>query len=138
MLRHGPHVRRHEPMRLGVWHARSIYLTTALLVVSGLLWLGFHYFLRIDGEFGPQPHPLEYWWLRLHGASAMLSLIALGSVMPVHIRRAWALRRNRVTGVAISALLAFLVLTGYALYYFAGGASRGWISIAHWAIGLAL
>jgi hypothetical protein len=137
MLRHGPHVRRHEPIRLGRWHERSVYLCIALLVLSGVLWLVFHHFLRVDGEFGSTPHPLEYQWLRLHGAAAMLSLIVIGSMLPVHVRRAWELRKNIVTGLATAGVLGVLVLTGYALYYFAGG-SRAVISAAHWIVGLAL
>ena len=138
MLRHGPHVRRHEPIRLGRWHERAVYLSIALLVISGVLWLVFHHFLRVRGEFGSSPHPLEYWWLRLHGAAAMLSLIVIGSMLPVHVRRAWELRKNIATGLAASGVLAVLVLTGYALYYFAGGSSRAFISATHWIIGLAL
>ena len=138
MLRHGPHVRRHEPIRLGRWHERAVYFSVALLILSGVLWLLFHYFFRIQGEFGPSPHPLEYWWLRLHGAAAMLSLIVIGSMLPVHVRRAWELRKNIATGLATAAVLVLLVVTGYALYYFAGGSSRAVISVSHWIIGLAL
>ena len=136
-MRHGPHVRRHEPIRLGHWHERSVYVTTGLVIVSGVLWLVFHYFMRVPGEFGAQPHPLEYWWLRLHGAAAMLSLISLGSMLPVHVRRAWELRKNIATGLIMSAVLLVLITTGYALYYFAGG-GRIWISFVHWGLGLTL
>ena len=138
MLRHGPHVRRHEPIRLGHWHERSVYLSFGLLVATGVLWLVFHYFLRISDEYGTRPHALEYWWLRLHGAAAMLSLIVLGSMLPIHIRRAWELGKNLRTGLVLSAALFVLIATGYALYYFAGGSSRFWISLLHWALGLCL
>lgn len=138
MMRHGPHVRRHEPIRLGRWHERSVYLSTGLLMVTGALWLVFHYFMRTPGEFGEQPHVLEYWWLRLHGATAMLSLMSVGSMLPVHVRRAWELRKNIATGLVMFAVLLVLIATGYALYYFAGGNSRSWISLVHWGLGLAL
>lgn len=138
MLRHGPHVRRHEPIRLGRLHERAVYSSVALLILSGALWLVFHYFFRVEGEFGTSPHPLEYWWLRLHGAAAMVSLIVIGSMLPVHVRRAWELRKNIATGLMTVSVLALLVTTGYALYYFAGGSSRAAISAMHWIVGLTL
>src|SRR5512139_106729 len=66
-------------IRLGPRHKKLLYAGFALLWLSGALWLAFHYFFRIEGEFGPKPHPLEAWWLhpleawwlRLHGLMAM-------------------------------------------------------------------
>ena len=48
------------------------------LWLSGGLWLIFHYFMRPVGEFGPEPHALEPWWLALHGFFAFLSLTVIG------------------------------------------------------------
>jgi hypothetical protein len=62
-------------MRLSMRHRQWIYWISALLFGSGALWLICHYFVRIEGEFGPAPHPLESWALRVHGAAAMLALV---------------------------------------------------------------
>ncbi len=123
-------------MRLAQRHKRWVYWSVAMLFASGALWLLFHYFVRVHGEFGETPHPLEVWWLRLHGAAAMLVLIVVGSLLPVHIRVGWHQRRNLAAGVPLLALALLLALTGYALYYFGGEESRGWISVIHWAAGL--
>ena len=127
-----------QGIRLTRQHEWWIYLAVALLMTSGLLWLLFHYFVTVHGEFGPARHPLEAWWLKVHGAAAMLALVLIGTMMPVHIRKAWHAGKNRWTGGMMLSVLALLTVTAYALYYFAGEESRPWISLIHWAIGLGL
>ena len=107
------------------------------MFATGVLWLTFHYFVQVEGQFGPSPHPLEQWWLRLHGGAAMISLVVVGSLLPIHIRRGWHMRRNVLAGVSLSSMLVVLMLTGYALYYFGDERGRVWISAFHWCIGVA-
>jgi hypothetical protein len=127
-----------DTIRLGTWHQAAVYGVTAALAVSGLAWLIYHFFLAVPGDFGPQIHPMEPWMLRLHGAAAMAGLIVYGSLLPIHIRRAWALRRNIVLGVGLVTLMLLLTVTGYLLYYAGGEESRPVISTLHWAPGLAV
>ena len=68
----------------------------------------------------------------------MLTLVLFGTMMPVHIRKAWHAGKNRWTGAVMLAVLAALILTAYGLYYVAGEESRPWISVIHWAIGLGM
>ena len=110
------------PIRFAKPHKRVLYAVFALLWLSGALWLGFHYFLREVGEFGETAHPSEIWWLRLHGLMGFAILVAAGSALPIHSRRAWHLRKNRSTGFLMQTILLWLSLTGYALYYFASDA----------------
>jgi hypothetical protein len=128
----------HQPIRLGTRHKRALYAVFLILWGSGALWLLFHYFLRAPGEFGDAAHPLESWWLRLHGLMAFAALVAIGSVLPVHARRAWQLGKNRRSGLAMKAWLLWLAATGYALYYFASETNEAWLPLAHWIVGLAL
>lgn len=116
-------------------HERLIYLAVTFLALSGLVWLGARYGLRSDPEF---PHPLEAWALKLHGAATMLGLLALGSVLPQHVRFAWRVRRNRASGAAILAQTAILIVTAYGLYYAADENLRAWLSLGHWGFGLVL
>lgn len=125
-------------IRLGARHKRLFYAVFALAWTSGALWLLFHYFLGRQGDFGPEAHPLEAWWLRLHGLAAMLALIALGSVLPHHVKLAWSRGKNRRTGLPTLALAAWLAATGYALYYFSSDANAAWLPLLHWVAGLAL
>lgn len=125
-------------VKLGPRHKRTLYQVFLALWGSGALWLLFHHFLRVAGEFGDAAHPLEAWWLRLHGLAAFTALIAVGSVLPMHAQRWWQVGRNRGSGLAIKLWLAWLAATGYALYYFASEANEAWLPAAHWIAGLAL
>lgn len=128
----------HMPIRLGATHRKLLYGVFAAAWLSGVLWLGFHYFLQVEGDFGPMPHPLETWWLRLHGLFSFGMLIALGSVLPVHARRAWQLGKNRPSGLGMKLVFGWLAVTGYALYYFASEDNQAWLSLLHWTVGLTL
>jgi hypothetical protein len=124
-------------MRLSSGHRGWVYWGAAILFVSGALWLICHYFLQVEGEFGPTNNPLEPWALRVHGGAAMLALVLIGSLLPVHVRRAWHQRHNLAPGIALLAVMLLLTLSGYALYYFGDEETRPIVSLLHWAVGLA-
>jgi hypothetical protein len=113
-----------------------VYGVTAALVVSGIAWVVLHYFFARPGEYGPTIHPAEPWMLKLHGAAAMAGLIIYGSLLPVHIRRAWAIRRNIFLGIGLVLFMLALTVTGYLLYYAGDEETRPVISAVHWIIGL--
>ena len=128
--------RRSDSIRLGPWHQGAVYAATAVLAVSGIVWLVLHYFFAVPGEYGPRPHSLEPWMLRLHGAAAMAGLIIYGSLLPVHVRRAWSIRRNIALGIGLVTFMLLLTVTGYLLYYSGDENIRPIISAAHWILGL--
>lgn len=131
-------INRHPPIRLGPGQQRWFYSSVVVLWASGTLWLAFHYFLSTAGAFGPEPHPLEPWWLRLHGLAVMIGLVTLGSVAIHHAGRAWQLRKNRLMGAGLTIAFAWLAVSGYALYYFSTDANQAWLPLLHWIPGLAL
>ncbi len=118
-------------------HEGWVVATASALALTGILWLVGHYFLAQVDEYGASRHPLEGWALKFHGAAAMLFLVVLGTVLPVHARRAWHARLNHRTGLTVLGLALILVLTGYALYYAGSETLRPWLSLGHWAVGLA-
>jgi hypothetical protein len=120
--------------RLSRPHELWIYGTGAALALSGVAWLVCHYLLRAPGS---PPHPLEVWWLRLHGAALVGFLIILGTVLPAHVSYGWRLRMNRGTGIPVLAIAGLLTLSGYGLYYLADDDWRSWTSALHWIVGLA-
>jgi hypothetical protein len=128
----------HPPIRLSARHRRVVYTSLSVLWLSGALWLLFHYFLQRAGTFGSEPHVLEAWWLRLHGLAMMVTLVAAGSLVVHHARRAWELGKNRLPGALVTGALLWLAASGYALYYFAGDDNAAWLPLLHWAPGLAL
>ena len=82
-------------IRLGILHKTVVYAVTIALALTGVLWMVPHFFLASKGDFGSSHHPIEPWAMRLHGAAAMGFLVALGSMLPVHVRRAWQVRPKR-------------------------------------------
>lgn len=101
-------------------------------------WPVTHFFVSIKTEFGGAHHPMEAWWLKLHGFAAMGGLILFGSMMPVHIRNAWRQGRNRWTGSSLVVVMSVLALSGYGLYYSGSDELRSWIGNLHWVVGLML
>jgi hypothetical protein len=76
--------------------------------------------------------------LMLHGGTAMLTLMLLGALVPVHIGRAWRAGKNRATGIVMLAFNAVLIATAFGLYYLASETLRPWASDIHIAFGLAM
>jgi hypothetical protein len=129
---------RRGSVRLSRRHRAWVYATFALLFLSGALWLVARFGLRGQGEFGETVSPLEPWSLKLHGGAAMLFLVLLGTLLPGHVRRAWNARMSRGPGILLLGLSGVLTLSGYALYYLAGEATRWIVSPLHWVVGLLL
>lgn len=124
-------------MRLSSTHKRILYASCSTLWLSGVLWLVFHYFLRQNGAFGPAPHGLEKWWLRLHGLAVFATLVVLGSLITAHGTTSWRVRRQRASGLLGVLLAAWLAASGYALYYLVADRETSWLPLLHWGGGLA-
>lgn len=121
-------LRPSAPQRIG------IYAVGFGLWASGGLWLLFHFF--VQPHFGA-PHPLEPWWMKLHGACAFASLWLFGLLWGVHVVRGWSGGRRRWSGATLAGILICLMLSGYLLYYVGDEDLRDVASIAHWSLGLA-
>jgi hypothetical protein len=110
------------------WQRIATHAIFGFCALSGLLFFMAH---EVHLELpGVGSHSL----LVAHGISAAVALMAFGAVMPAHIRVAWNARRNRTTGITLSALLSALMLTGLLLYY----GSEDWrdtVIWSHWVMG---
>jgi hypothetical protein len=71
----------------------------------------------------------------VHGGGAMLTLMLLGALFPVHIGRAWRAKKNRATGIVMLAFNAVLIATAFGLYYLASEILRPWASNLHIGFG---
>ena len=125
-------------LRLSPRHRRFVYGVFVALWLTGILWLVFHYFLQRQGEFGAEPHPIETWWLRLHGAAAFVALWLGGLVWIVHVRHALSRPKRRVSGIALIAMFVVLAMSGYLLYYASDDATRDVVRLVHWLVGVTL
>jgi len=125
-------------LRLSPRLRRFTYAVLAVVFASGVAWWVLARWGEVETEFGPGPHPLLPWLLRLHGAAAMLTLFLVGYLAPIHALRAWRVRLNRNSGVGLVAALAVLTLTGWLLYYSGSERLRELASSSHLWLGLAL
>jgi hypothetical protein len=66
----------------------------------------------------------------------LLGLWLFGLLWHHHIARGWENSLRRGTGGTLFGLIAWLALTGCALYYIGNDTARSWTSLAHWTIGL--
>jgi hypothetical protein len=126
-----------ERTKLGELQKIFLYSATGLLWLSGLVWVLFHYFGGRQGDFG-NVSSVEPMSLKIHGAAAIFFTLVLGSLIPVHLRRSWVLKRNQPSGVFITTVCGVLIVTGWILYYLATERTRNAVSLIHWTIGLAL
>lgn len=124
-------------LQLHPWHRRLLYATSLTLLLSGLIWKGIQ---RAD-EAGRAGEALIRWkqpLIALHGGSAMVFVLLLGTLLTGHVRRSWLANRNRRNGVFILSFMGLLTLSGYALYYLSDENVRRWVSQLHWWLGLGI
>lgn len=131
-----PHPRPRKAVRPGRSQRRAIYLSTLLLLGSGIIWLLAHYLLPLPEDAAR--HPLEPWAMRTHGAAAMFGLAVLGSVWTPHVQPAWQRGTHRLSGGALFLMWGALILSGYGLYYLADESQRAACSGLHIGCGLLL
>jgi hypothetical protein len=114
----------------------ALYAAFAVLVLTGAVWL--------LADWRKDPLDPDFWQaiaassLMLHGGAAMVTLMLLGALVPLHVRRAWRSGRNRMTGPAMVAVNAALIATAFGLYYAGSETLRPWISDLHIVVGVAL
>jgi len=113
----------------------GLYAIFSVLCVTGAVWL--------IADALKESANREFWQatsaalLMVHGGAAMMTLVLLGALIPVHILRAWRSRKNRLTGTVMATANVLLVATAFGLYYAGSEALRPYISDAHIAVGLA-
>lgn len=108
-----------------------LFLSLGSLFVTGILWLTGHYLLAVNSDYGIVKSPLEPLSLKIHGLMAPLFLIVFGSLLPTHIIRALKAKQNFISGIMLLFLIAYLIATGYFLYYCGNETLRNISSISH-------
>jgi hypothetical protein len=118
-------------LRLKTSFRYAIYAGFAVLFLTGGGWFVADW--NKDGD--------EIWqqvaanMLMVHGGVAMLTLMALGALIPLHFLRAWHARKNLVSGLLMAAFNAVLIVTAFGLYYLGSESVRPWMSWIHIAAG---
>lgn len=123
-------------MRLKRPFRYSLYAAFTVLLLTGAGWLVADWQKNIAAD--------EIWqqaaatMLMVHGGAAMLALLLLGALVPVHLLRAWRRGKNLVSGSIMAAFNAVLIVTAFGLYYLGSEEVRPWISWIHLTTGFAL
>ncbi len=122
---------------LPLWQRRAVYALASAIWLTGAGWLIFQYFIRVPDQFGfDNPHPLQRWWLVAHAVVSLGGLWIFGLLWHHHIARGWEQRLRRPTGGTLFGLIAWLALSGCALYYLGDDQARSLTSLGHWILGL--
>ena len=123
-------------MRLNPSLLSAIYALFALLFITGAAWLVADALKDSDGGEAWQAFAANL--LMIHGGASMAMLIALGALIPLHMRLAWRASRNRVSGSVMVTLNGLLIATAFGLYYSGSDVLRAWTGYVHIGVGLAL
>lgn len=93
----------------------ALHLGALLTGLSGLGYGWLRYFKQVQGEFGPEPHPLQSLVQHAHVLAAPLLLFALGMTVRGHLstKLRAGTREGRRTGLGAGLLIAPMVLAGY-------------------------
>lgn len=113
---------------------RILYIASAILWLSGTIWLYLRYFTQTHDEFGPLSHPAQTMLLEIHGAAAMAFLIIFGAVL-FHVKPGWLQKRQRPSGLLLIVSCAILIITGWGLYYLGNEHDRDLTSSIHSVLG---
>jgi hypothetical protein len=113
-------------MRLGFWQRTAVLAAVAVVSLTGISWFVLHDVVAGDWT------DITQLLLTLHGVSAYALLVAIGSLLPLHMRAGWLRRRNILTGITVTAIMAILSVTALMLYY--GGeetqSAAKWVHLA--------
>jgi hypothetical protein len=123
-------------LRLRTSFRYPLYAAFAALVLTGAIWLAADRQKDAAGD--------EIWqqiaanMLMIHGGTAMLTLLLLGALVPLHVQRSWRGGRNLVSGSVMAAFNAVLIVTAFGLYYLGSEAVRPFMSWIHLGAGFSL
>ena len=116
--------------RMPVWQRQFVLTSMLSCSLTGIAYLLGHEFHVGQSIMGK--HSVLMW----HGISAMVATIALGSVLPFHLKAGLKSRKKLWSGLSQLAFLAALLISG-ALLYYGPEEIRDQVITTHWMIGLA-
>ena len=121
-------------MRLKSTFRYWTYTVFSVLLLTGVAWLVADWQKDADEAWQQAAANL----LMIHGGAAMLALMALGALIPMHLLRAWRVRKNLASGITVATVNAVLIVTAFGLYYLGSDSVRPWMSRIHIGAGVFL
>ncbi len=111
------------------WQRTFILASMSTCALTGIAYLlGHEFFLKKD-LLGI--HAVLAW----HGITALIATLALGSVLPFHLKAGLKAKRQLASGLSQLGFLAILLSSG-ALLYYGPETIRESVILTHWLIGL--
>jgi hypothetical protein len=125
-------------MKLSKDLKRAIYFLIGFLYLSGTTEWALKNFFQVDKGMGPEPHPAEIWFLRLHGTISLAVLMLIGYVLRAHVLPSWKARRGIRSGLLLTTYVSVIILTVPGLMYLTDENLKSKVEILHAYLGLAL
>ena len=119
-------------------YRRIIYVLFSVSWLTGALFFILNRWVTVDGDFGPEKHPLQFPILMTHGASAFLMIFIFGVVVASHITANWHMKAVRRLSLFLVITMSFQIVSAYLLYYLASETWREIIANVHAIIGFLL
>lgn len=118
---------------------RNIFYTVlSLCWLTGCAFWLLREFLMTEGDFGVEPHFLQYPVLQLHGLGAFLMLLSLGAIFSAHVPSTWSLGRAKKSGLWILSAVVISMCSAYSLYYLVQEDWHLWLGNGHALVGVSL
>jgi hypothetical protein len=89
----------------------NAYLFFCIVAITGIWWI------LLSEVMSSMNLKLIHRILIVHGITATFCLMIFGSLMTQHIRVAWQLKKNRVSGGISIFTIGLIILSGLGLYY---------------------
>ena len=119
----------HRLGKMPIWQRYFVLIALFSCSITGTAYLLGHEFHIERTILGG--HSVLAW----HGITALLATLALGSVLPFHLKAGLKSRRKLLSGLSQLGFLLTLLISGALLYY--GSAEiRESVVLTHWLVGL--
>jgi hypothetical protein len=115
--------------KMPIWQRYFVLMGMLSCSITGIAYLlghEFHIERTILGN-----HSVLAW----HGITALLATMALGSVLPFHLKAGFKSKRKLLSGLSQLGFLLTLFISG-ALLYYGSAAIRESVVLTHWLVGL--
>jgi hypothetical protein len=89
----------------------NAYIFFSIVAITGIWWI------LLSEVMSSMNLKLIHRILIVHGITATFCLMIFGSLMTQHIRVAWQLKKNRVSGGISIFTIGLIILSGLGLYY---------------------
>ncbi|MEH0860803.1 hypothetical protein [Halobacteriovorax sp. DPLXC-1] len=114
----------------------TIFTINYLVLITSIIYFIAKYFLAIEGEWGPETHPLTIIFQKVHVLTVPFLIFAVGMIFSNHVwkRIESGYKKSRTSGIFLLVLLVLMSLTGYLIQVVDGQVFREYSAYLHIAV----